>query len=131
MTFNLQQFNEEQEKEFKNELEQQVFMFFNNNNPIEDSEWSLKDENREYLYKIVEKTIAELEERAKKYLPNFLKSSNTQLLKSFLEGEVENLQEKVIWNSKNKDFVAPYINGYEHCLDDQITHYKTLINTLE
>lgn len=67
---------------------EQDFMFFNNNNPIEDSEWSLKDENREYLYKVVEKTKKELEERqknSKSFVKYHLISSQISLLEAELE----------------------------------------------
>lgn len=74
---------------------EQDFMFFNKNNPIEDSEWSLKDENRQYLYKVVEKTKDELEQKQKNnnsFVKFHLISSQISLLEAELERKKEMIQ---------------------------------------
>ncbi len=81
--------------EFNERLEQDVFMFFNPNNPIEDDAWSLQAENRRYLYKVVNKTIEELEWRAKKNLPSFIEEIIKELEASIRKEVVEEVIARV------------------------------------
>ena len=59
---------EEQKLAIRKEIEYQVednVTWYNKNNPISDDEWSLNDENREYLYKVVENTKKEIGDKIK------------------------------------------------------------------
>lgn len=106
----------------------------------------------QFLKTFNEKQGGEFDEKLGQYFRNrydevgysemrkFITSSNTQLLKSFLEVEVGRLEEK-----KRKDDSYPHSEesncadcewnrgndfGYNQSLNDQITHYKTLIKEL-
>jgi hypothetical protein len=117
---------------------EQDFMFFNKNNPIEDSEWSLKDENRKYLYKIVEKTKDELEERQKNSNSNVkyhLISSQISLLEAELERKKKRLRDlkerEPHIDEETKDYLRA---AMDTCKDDiryfteQIEEAKKLLN---
>ncbi|MFK5282798.1 hypothetical protein ACI3PL_24850, partial [Lacticaseibacillus paracasei] len=63
--------------------------------------------------------------------PERIKSFLKQSFIKYLQGEVERLEKRKEWNRKDKEFVETYINGYEHCLQDQITHLQAQIKELE
>lgn len=65
-------------------------------------------------------------------LDNLLKQSFIK----YLQKECESLEKKIDWNNDSRAiFERPeeksYINGYEHCLQDQITHLQAQIKELE
>ena len=67
-------------------------------------------------------------------LKSFIHTSHTQLLKQFLEGEVERLKSilpKDCNNCRNCiNCVDDYTIGLHKSIEDQITHYQNLIKEL-
>ena len=106
MTFNLQTYNQEMEEEFQ-KIECTYY-------PSGMPENYLKPQQR-------------------KDIKEFIISSNTKLLKQFLEEEVERLKVEKAKRCDKKDCLQAYCLNRKirnETIKDQITHYQSLLNTL-